>query len=267
NGEPVREHVTKDSPGERAINRDLSLTWSAELAEDNELVAGQWWHQLPQTEGHHVSVESELAQSLGIGLGDQLGFIVGGTRIEAGVSSIRRVNWDNFTPNFYMVLSPGALEGMPTTLLTSFHLPVEQREGLRELTRAFPAITLLEVEAILEQLRDILQQVTLAVEYVLVFVLLAGFTVLFASLQSTLDTRLYEGALLRTLGARRDLLRKANRLEFSLLGALAGALAIVAAELITWLLYRFAFELEWQPHYALWLAVPAAGALLIGLAG
>src|SRR5690606_7259807 len=163
NGEPVREHVTKDSPGERAINRDLSLTWSAELAEDNELVAGQWWHQLPQTEGHHVSVESELAQSLGIGLGDQLGFIVGGTRIEAGVSSIRRVNWDNFTPNFYMVLSPGALEGMPTTLLTSFHLPVEQREGLRELTRAFPAITLLEVEAILEQLRDILQQVTLAV--------------------------------------------------------------------------------------------------------
>src|SRR5690606_13104954 len=132
NGEPVREHVTKDSPGERAINRDLSLTWSAELAEDNELVAGQWWHQLPQTEGHHVSVESELAQSLGIGLGDQLGFIVGGTRIEAGVSSIRRVNWDNFTPNFYMVLSPGALEGMPTTLLTSFHLPVEQREGLRE---------------------------------------------------------------------------------------------------------------------------------------
>ena len=267
NGEPVREHVTKDSPGERAISRDLSLTWSAELAEDNELVAGQWWHQLPQTEGHHVSVESELAQSLGIGLGDQLGFIVGGTRIEAGVSSIRRVNWDNFTPNFYMVLSPGALEGMPTTLLTSFHLPVEQREGLRELTRAFPAITLLEVEAILEQLRDILQQVTLAVEYVLVFVLLAGFTVLFASLQSTLDTRLYEGALLRTLGARRDLLRKANRLEFSLLGALAGALAIVAAELITWLLYRFAFELEWQPHYALWLAVPAAGALLIGLAG
>src|SRR5690606_32158291 len=167
---------------------------------------------------------------LGIGLGDQLGFIVGGTRSEAGVSSIRRVNWDHFTPSFYMVLTPGALEGMPTTLLTSFHLPLEQLHCLRALTRAFRAITLLKVEAIHEQLRDILQQVTLAVEYVLVFVLLAGFTVLFASVQSTLDTRLYEGALLRTLGARRDLLRKANRLEFSLLGALAGALAIVAAD-------------------------------------
>lgn len=267
NGEAVREHVTKDSPGERAINRDLSLTWSAELATDNQLVEGQWWDSLPPTDRHRVSVEAELADSLGVTLGDQLGFIIGGATIEAEVSSIRSVNWDNFTPNFYMVFSPGALDNAPTTLLTSFNLPADQRDQLRELTRAFPAMTLLEVEVILEQLRDILDQVTLAVEYVLIFVLLAGFTVLFASLQSTLDTRLYEGALLRTLGARRELLRKANRLEFSLLGALAGLLAIVAAELITWLLYRFALNLDWQPHYLLWLLVPTAGALLIGIAG
>ncbi|SDS09745.1 putative ABC transport system permease protein [Halopseudomonas litoralis] len=267
NGEAVREHVTKDSPGERAINRDLSLTWAADLPADNQLREGQWWEELPASESHRVSVEAELADSLGVSLGDQLSFIISGATLEAEVSSIREVNWDNFTPNFYMVFSPGALDGKPSTLLTSFNLPADQREGLRELTRAFPAMTLLEVEAILEQLRDILDQVTLAVEYVLVFVLLAGFTVLFASLQSTLDSRLYEGALLRTLGARRDLLRKANRLEFSLLGALAGLLAIVAAELITWLLYRFALNLDWQPHYLLWLLVPIGGALLIGIAG
>lgn len=267
NGEAVRQHVTKDSPGERAINRDLSLTWAAEMPADNQLREGQWWEQLPASQSHRVSVEAELADSLGVSLGDQLSFVISGATLEAQVSSIREVNWDNFTPNFYMVFSPGALDGKPSTLLTSFNLPADQREGLRELTRAFPAMTLLEVEAILEQLRDILDQVTLAVEYVLVFVLLAGFTVLFASLQSTLDSRLYEGALLRTLGARRDLLRKANRLEFSLLGALAGLLAIVAAELITWLLYRFALNLDWQPHYLLWLLVPVGGALLIGIAG
>lgn len=267
NGETVREHVTKDSPGERAINRDLSLTWAANLAPDNLLRDGQWWDQLPASDNHRVSIEAELADSLGVSLGDRLSFIISGTTLEAEVSSVREVNWDNFTPNFYMVFSPGALDGMPSTLLTSFHLPPEQRQGLRELTRAFPAMTLLEVEAILDQLREILDQVTLAVEYVLVFVLLAGFTVLFASLQSTLDTRLYEGALLRTLGARRQLLRQANRLEFALLGALAGLLAIVAAELITWLLYRYALDLDWQPHYLLWLLVPVGGALLIGLAG
>ncbi|CEA06402.1 putative ABC transporter permease [Pseudomonas saudimassiliensis] len=267
NGEPVREHVTKDSPGERAINRDLSLTWAADLAADNVLREGLWWSQPPSGEQHQVSIEAELADSLGVALGDRLGFLVGGRSLDAEVTSIREVNWDNFTPNFYMVFSPGALDGAPTTLLTSFHLPPEQRDGLRELTRAFPAMTLLEVEAILQQLREILDQVTLAVEYVLVFVLLAGFTVLFASLQSTLDTRLYEGALLRTLGARRQLLRQANRLEFSLLGALAGLLAIVAAELITWLLYRFALNLDWQPHLLLWVLVPLAGALLIGVTG
>src|SRR5690606_35764730 len=176
-----REHVTKDSPGERAINRDLSLTWAADLAPDNMLREGHWWAQPPSGEQHQVSIEAELADSLGVALGDRLGFLVGGRSLDAEVSSIREVNWDNFTPNFYMVFSPGALDGAPTTLLTSFHLPSEQRDQLRQLTRAFPAMTLLEVEAILDQLRDILAQVTLAVEYVLIFVLLAGFTVLFAS--------------------------------------------------------------------------------------
>lgn len=267
NNQPVREIVTKDSQGERAVSRDLSLTSSADMASDNTLTAGQWWPEDVAADAALVSVESELAESLGLELDDLLTFVIGGQIVEARVSSFRTVNWDNFTPNFYMVFSPGTLDNMPTTILTSFSLPVEQRDALRELTREFPAMTLLEVEAILAQIRDILAQVTLAVEYVLAFVLLAGFTVLFAALQSTLDNRLYEGALLRTLGARRQLLRQANLMEFALLGALAGVMAIVAAELITFLLYRYALNLDWSPHYLLWLLIPMSGALLIGCAG
>lgn len=267
NGIAVRQQVTKDSEGERAISRDLSLTSGADLPADNQLVAGQWWDQLPATTEQRVSIEAELAKSLGVALNDQLSFVIGAEMVDARVSSIRSVNWDNFTPNFYMIFAPGVLDGKPTTLLTSFHLAAGQRDNLRKLTQAFPAMTLLEVDSLLEQLRDILSQVTLAVEYVLVFVLLAGFTVLFASLQSTLDTRLYEGALLRTLGARRQLLRQANRLEFALLGMLAGLLAIVAAELITVLLYHWVLKLPWRPHYLLWLFAPLGGALLVGIAG
>lgn len=267
NGTAVRELVSKDTQADRAINRDLSLTWSAQLAADNSLREGQWWDALPEQTGPMVSIEAGLADNLGVGLGDTLTFIIAGMTLEAEVASIREVEWDNFTPNFFMVFSPGALDEVPTTLLTSFSLPADSRAELRELARAFPAMTLFEVEAILQQIRDILAQVTLAVEYVLLFVLLAGFAVLFASLQSTLDERLYEGALLRTLGARKQLLRRANRLEFALLGALAGVLAIAASELITFLLYHFALDLSWQPHYLLWLAVPLAGALLIGVAG
>ncbi|SDU06897.1 ABC transporter permease [Halopseudomonas salegens] len=266
NDQPVRDLVSKGTQAERAINRDLSLTWSAELAEDNRIVAGQWWQE-SQPEQAYVSVESELAESLGVGLNDRLTFVIAGQTLVAEVASIREVNWDSFTPNFFMIFSPGTLDNVPTTLLTSFRLPSEHRDGLRDLARAFPAMTLLDVEAILQQIREILAQVTLAVEYVLLFVLLAGFAVLFASLQSTLDERLHEGALLRTLGARRQLLQQANRMEFALLGALAGILAIVAAELITWLLYRNALELTWQPHLWYWLLVPLGGALLIGVAG
>ena len=128
-------------------------------------------------------------------------------------------------------------------------------------------MTLLEVEPVLEQIRGILKQVTLAVEYVLVFVLLAGLAVLFAALQATLDQRLYQGALLRTLGAERTLLRRATWLEFLLLGLLAGVMAVVAAELATWALYRFALELDWAPHLLFWLLTPLTAALLIGCAG
>jgi putative ABC transport system permease protein len=267
NGQPVRDLVSKDSQADRAINRDLSLTWSATLAGDNRLREGQWWDALPPSDEARVSIEAGLADNLRVGLDDRLTFIIAGMTVEARITSIREVAWDNFTPNFFMVFEPGTLENVPATLLTSFSLPTDRRAELRELSRAFPAMTLLEVEAILEQIREILAQVTLAVEYVLLFVLLAGFTVLFASLQSTLDDRLYEGALLRTLGARKDLLRKANRLEFALLGGLAGLLAIAAAELITWLLYRMTLELPWSPHYALWVLVPLGGAILIGIAG
>tara|TARA_R110000764_G_scaffold52373_1_gene114223 strand:+ start:10558 stop:13059 length:2502 start_codon:yes stop_codon:yes gene_type:complete len=266
NEQPVREQVTKESQGERAINRDLSLTWSAYLAADNTLREGQWWGE-QTAEGPQVSVEADLADSLGIKLGDALGFVIAGQTLEARVSSIRKVEWDNFTPNFYMVFSPGSLDNLPASLLTSFYLPTSERDSLRQLTRAFPAMTLLEVEPILEQIRSILAQVTLAVEYVLVFVLLAGLTVLFAALQATLDQRLYQGALLRTLGAKKALLRRANWLEFSLLGLLSGLMAVVASELATWALYRFALDLQWQPHLLFWLLTPLCAALLIGFAG
>lgn len=271
NGEPVRTEVTKEDRnrdrGTRAINRDLSLTWSAALPVDNALREGQWWPDAHSGAGANISIEAELADSLGIQLGDQLGFVIEGRSLDARVSSIREVQWDNFTPNFYMIFAPGDLDGMPATLLTSFYLPSEQRAALRGLSHQFPAMTLLEVGPLLAQIRDILQQVTLAVEYVLVFVLLAGLAVLFAALQATLDERLHQGALLRTLGAGRPLLRRASWMEFLLLGLLAGLMAVVAAELATWALYRFALNLDWAPHLLLWLITPALAAALIGCAG
>ena len=266
NGESVKQLVSKESQGERATSRDLSLTWSAELPADNKLMAGQWWSGDTVAELPGVSVESELAKNLQLKLGDRLTFSVGGLNRDAAVSSLREVDWDNFQPNFYMIFEPGTLADLPVTYLTSFYLPPRQERQLVELARAFPSVTLLQVEALLAQLRSILAQVTLAVEFVLLFVLAAGLAVLFAGLQATLDERIRQGALLRALGAERKVLQQARRAEFGLLGAASGLLAAIGCELISFLLYRYAFELQWQPHFWLML-LPLAGALLVGAAG
>lgn len=267
NDEPVRQLVSKESTGERAVQRDLSLTWAADLPQGNALVSGEWWQAAPASDGiPGVSVETELAASLHLKLGDLLNFDIAGQQRQARVSSLRSVHWDSFQPNFYMIFQPGTLQGLPTTYLTSFYLAPGHDQEVVALSRAFPAATILQVDALLAQLRSILAQVTLAVEYVLLFVLAAGLAVLFAGLQATLDERIRQGALLRALGAGRPLLVRARRIEFGLLGAASGVLAAVGCELISWALYRYAFDLQWGPHPWL-LLLPLIGALLVGGAG
>ena len=265
NGEPVRQIVSKESQGERAVRRDLSLTWASDLPADNRLTAGQWWGDEPG-ELPGVSVEAELAQSLTVGIGDRLSFTVGGITRDVSVTSLREVNWDSFQPNFYMIFEPHTLQDVPATYMTSFHLPAGKDRELVRLARDFPSATILQVEALLGQLRSILAQVSLAVEYVLLFVLAAGLAVLFAGLQATLDERIRQGALLRALGAERRLLLKARRAEFGVLGAASGLLAALGCELVSALLYHFVFDLRWQPHPWL-LVLPVIGALLVGGAG
>jgi len=266
NGTPVQEIVSKDSGGDRATQRDLSLTWAADLPPGNTLTEGNWWSDKPSGDIPGVSVETKVAQSLKLKLGDHLVFSVGGANREAVVSSLRTINWDNFQPNFFMIFQPGTLQDLPATYLTSFYLAPGHDKDVVELSRAFPAVTILQVEALLEQLRSILAQVTIAVEYVLLFVLAAGMAVLFSGLQATLDERIRQGALLRALGAERKLLVKARRIEFGLLGAASGLLAALGTELVSWVLYRFAFDLPWHLHPWL-LLLPLIGALMVGGAG
>ncbi|MCJ8169036.1 ABC transporter permease [Atopomonas sediminilitoris] len=267
NQQAVNTLVSKDEPGDNALQRDLSLTWAAELPSGNRLTEGQWWDQTSQDDEFiGVSVESHLAKRLKIKLGDQLTFNIAGRTVQSQVSSLRELDWGSLQPNFYMVFAPGSLPEVPFTYLTSFHAPADNLQALLALSRDYPAITLLPIDALLAQLRSILAQVTLAVELVLALVLLAGVTVLLAGLLSTLDERLQQGAILRTLGASNRLLRRARWQEFALQGALAGLMAALGCELISVLLYQHLLGLPWTPHPELLLLV-LLGALLISLCG
>lgn len=264
NAVPVQKIVSKDSQGESAIHRELSLTWTEQLPEDNKIIAGEWWSA---EKSGQVSVEQKLAESLKIKLGDKLQFTVGGQQLQATVSSIRSLQWDTMKPNFYMVFSPGTLESFPGTYLTSFYLSDAKKIVLNQLVKSYPAMTILEVDLILKQFKTILSQLTQALTYLLYFALLAGFTVLFSAIYSTLDNRIYESALMRTFGANRQLLTTAHIIEFSLLGLVSGLLAVIITEALLYGLYSKALHMEYSPTWYLWLALPLIGAFAVGLAG
>jgi putative ABC transport system permease protein len=266
NGIAVSKAVTKEARSNNALNRELNLTWTTELQEDNRILAGRWW-QPDDTGKPRVSVESRLAGRMGIGMGDELRFAIGEQRFTAEVASIRNVKWDSFRPNFYMVFPPQVIDRFPATYITSFYLQKTEKPLLRKLVARYPAVTVLEMDRVIEQVGRIFRQVTLAVEYVLVFTLLAGFAVLFAALQASQDDRLYEGALVRALGGSRRQLRAGHLAEFTALGGLAGLLAAMGAECLVWVLYSEVLHLDHRFQWPLWILAPVAGALLIGAAG
>jgi len=260
----VQKRVSKDSQGDNAIHRDLSLTWAADLPNENKLQAGAWW---TDTLPGQVSVEQKLAQSLSIKVGDSLTFTVGSQQFNATVANIRSLRWDTMKPNFYMVFSPGTLEAFPSTFITSFYLAENQKELLNTLVKKFPSTTVLEVDLILQQFKTLLTQLTQAINFLLYFALMAGFIVLLAAVYATLDQRIYEGALMRTLGASRRLLRTAQLIEFSVLGLISGVMAIVMSELMLLALYTQVLHISFHPSFYLWLLVPVTNAVLISIVG
>ena len=266
NDVPVKEIVSKEERGDRILRRDLNLTWSGEIPPDNQVVEGRWWQETDAGQTL-VSIESQLAERLSVEVGDELMFFTGDRQWGASVANIREVKWDNFQPNFYIVFNPGSIDHLPGTWINSFHLQSERKSVLTGMIKQFPGITLLEMDSIINQVKSIITQVTLAVESILSFVLIAGFVVTLSAIQTSMDERLREGTLLRTLGAERRLLKLAQWSEFSILGWVSGMIGVIGAEVVNALLYIRVFELPYFPACWAWLWVPICSALLIGMVG
>ena len=267
NGVAVKQAVTKEEENNESLNRELNLTWSDTLQEENSLVAGAWWQAGVTAETPEVSIESRLAKKLGISVNDRLTFFTGGQNWQAEVKSIRDVKWESFNPNFYFVFNPNQVAHLPATYMTSFYLSAEQKPMLKNLVKTFPSITVFEMDAILNQVKSIISQVIVAIEYVLLFVLAAGMMVTLAAMQASLDERLQEGALMRTLGAQRRLIRRSQWGEFGCIGFIAGLVAVMGTELVSFLTGRFIFHISYSPLWWAWAIVPLGAALLVALLG
>lgn len=266
NEAPIASKHYSSHQAEHMAQREFHLTWTRELKTDNRIVAGHWWSS-PSPEQPQFSVEMDIAAKLGIQLGDVLTFQIVDQTIKAPVTSLRAINWDSFNPNFFVIASPGLLADSPATYLTSFYLPKENKSLLIPLVQQFPSITILDVAALLRQVKMIIDHVTLAVEFIFMFTVAAGFIVLFAAIQSTNDERLHESTIFRTLGASKGTILRSLAAEFLSLGAVAGTVAALGALAIGYLLAERVLHTDF--HFNGWLLLLGlvAGAVGVSLAG
>ncbi|MDH3750288.1 MAG: FtsX-like permease family protein, partial [Gammaproteobacteria bacterium] len=259
-----REYPTPD--GQWMANREANLSFAATLSSSNELIEGEWWPQ-DYAGPPLVSVEEGAAVETGLALGDRMRFMVAGQEIEVTIASIRKVNWDSFKPNFFMVFSPGALDGMPTTYIASLRLEKEQQPVLVKLVRAHPSISVIDLDSILQQVRGIIEKASVAVQAVFVFTLAAGIAVLFAAVQSTIDERRFESAMLRALGARKRTVFAGVMAEFAALGIAAGVLASAGASILAWIVAVRLFDLPYEFNPLLWMVGLVAGVTVVCASG
>jgi putative ABC transport system permease protein len=266
NGTPINEYSFPTQQGNNFVRREANLTWTPTLPESNRIVDGEWW-PADYDGALQVSMEDRFAKNLGVGIGDVLGFSVGGEAVTAPIVSTRTIAWDSLAPNFYIIFSPGDVRELPQTYLSSLYIADDQRGVLRKLLQHYPGITVFDLEVTLAQVRSIIDRASMAVQYVFLFTLLAGVVVLLAAVQVTRDERRFESAILHTLGARRSQILKGIAAEFIVLGGMAGFLASLGASVIGYLLARFVFDLDYVVDPFLWAAGLVSGALIVGITG
>ena len=266
NGEDVKTREYPEEDGKWMANREQNLTWAEQLSASNELVKGEWWPADYDGEPL-VSLEEDAARELGVDLGDEMQFVVAGQEIALTVSSFRTVNWDSFQPNFFMVLSPGALDGYPSTFVAALKVEEDKKGVLLNLVRKHPTVSVIDIDTILEQVKSVIDKASLAVQAVFVFTLAAGIAVLFAAVQSTIDERRFESAMLRALGVRRRTVLSGVLTEFAALGFAAGLLASAGASILAAVVAIQLFELEYNFNLTLWAAGLVGGIILVCVSG
>ncbi|SMC16409.1 putative ABC transport system permease protein [Andreprevotia lacus DSM 23236] len=261
NGQPVKPEQYAEERAKQLAEREFNLSWGEQLRVDNQLKAGVPLD--PKQPG--FSVESGLAETLGIKIGDTLDFDVAGTPVSAKVVNLRQVDWDSFKVNFFVVGTPELFRNAPTSLITSFHLPPGSNQQVAQLSRQFPSVTLIDVGAVLAEVRRVLDLVSGALRLVFAFCLAAGITVLLAALETTAPERHREIAVLRALGATRSQIGAILWREGAAIGAAAGLVAGLAASVCGWAIGKTVLELQVGFNWGLPFYSTITGLLLAGV--
>lgn len=267
NGKPVTADSFSDPETRHWVNREFNMSWTDHFGDDNQLLTGQWWTAADSGKPW-VSAEEYGVEHLKLKLGDTMTLDFAGTRVTLTVHNTRKVRWDSFRPNFFLVTPPGVLDKVGAMQwITSFYLPPGQQTLLRELVRQFPNVTALDLDAALGEVRSIIDRMVSALEFIFAFTLAAGLVVMLAVIEASRAQRAKETALLRTLGASSRVILQGLLAEYAVLGLLAGSVAAIAAQVLAWVLAVQVFEIPYGPRPVLWVAGAAAGCGVVTLVG
>ncbi len=246
------------------VEREFNLSYMQDMPSWNETVSGIWWKS---GMAGQLSLEEGIAKTLAIHLGDTLTYDVAGSTFTARVTHLRKVQWDSMKVNFFVIATPELLQDFPLSYITSFYLPPAKVLAGDQLARAFPNLLVIDTGALIAQVRGIMDQISQTMSVVFLFTLFSGLAVLYAALLATQDERMFEAAILRTLGADSRYLRRLHMSEFAVLGALSGLFAAAGAELLGWVLAHFVLEISWHGNALVWLFGLAGGAALVMASG
>lgn len=260
NSQPAKVLVAQ---AENRVNyeREFGLTWSTAFGSDNQIISGGLWDG--QESELLVSVEEDFAKGLNLEVGDNLTLAIGGSPVSAQVHNIRTVQWDSMNLNFYLIFNKPPTDVLNANWATSFYLGTEQKDVVNLLARAHPTISIIELDQTIQQVKDIINRVSLSIELITLLILGSGCVILVANVQSTYRTRLQEGAILRTFGASKRTVQRLNFVEFGAIGLISGLLATVGSETVLWLLSRRILQAEPVLHWPLWLFGPVVVMMII----
>jgi len=251
NGKPTSgADYADDQEARRRAEREFNLSTAATLRDDNKVTAGEFWNgRTPATP--ELSVEERFAEQLGWKIGDRVAFDIAGQAFEGKITSLRSVDWESFRPNFFVIASPGSMNGYPASYITAVSVPPTQKRFTAQLVERFPNLSVIDVDAVLKQVRSTADQVSTVVQVVFWFSLAAGVLVLLAAVSASQDERLLEGGVMRVLGGSRRQLRLAQASEFAAIGLLSGLVAAIAASVLSGVIATQVFDLPWKANWSL----------------
>lgn len=245
---------------ENLSERNFNITWIGDLPAQNEIIEGSWFSD---TTENGISLSDEISERYSLKLGDEVTIRVESKVIKTFIQSVRAVNWDSFSPNFFVIGHPSLFEDIPSTYITSFYIPSEKQDKAAEMMRKFRTVSVFSIEELIKQVKEIISQVTKALNSILFLTCLSSLFLAFSALQDGFSTRRHQSAILRTLGAQHNLIKNSSLIEFSLLGLISGILGALLSSIGVYFIETQVFETTPNLYPEMWILGPIIGLVIV----